>query len=362
MSTVTAVHARAMEAAEAAHVALLLGNHDDFLRLTRLAMELESEAASVLFGRLDAEPSRGILYRSAATLAVKCGEYRIAERMACTGLAGDPPNDIAAELRAVYEDATFAKHLDARGVELDQNDLQVSLAGPAVAHGFTQAHPFLKRLAALRKLIDRTADRLARKPYQDTGRIHSEFQTYLSVPRAASFAITVRLGQDGGQTDIRSTLLMTELVDCFELFESDRDRLESQIPNDAYRRNFAALATEIAPDGRDINLVGLTTNLRGRERRVALRTHGHQATTSGQRRKSSEPTRVAGKLLWADGISAKKKVKLVLDDESKTLTINVPEGLMEDVVKPYYGQQVIVTRERRDRKWWLESIEPADEE
>ncbi|MEN0051190.1 MAG: hypothetical protein AAF806_29265, partial [Bacteroidota bacterium] len=46
----------------------------------------------------DAEPSRSILFRSAAFLAIKAEQYSEAERMAAFGLIGNPPSDIADEL------------------------------------------------------------------------------------------------------------------------------------------------------------------------------------------------------------------------------------------------------------------------
>jgi hypothetical protein len=48
---------------------------------------------------IDEEPTRSVLHRSAASLAIKCGEYEEAERLIATALNGKPPDDIAAELR-----------------------------------------------------------------------------------------------------------------------------------------------------------------------------------------------------------------------------------------------------------------------
>ena len=49
------------------------------------------------------EPTRSILFRSAASLAISCEEYVAAEQMICDGLAGSPPPDIRRELRSLYE-------------------------------------------------------------------------------------------------------------------------------------------------------------------------------------------------------------------------------------------------------------------
>ena len=45
------------------------------------------------------EPSRSVLLRSAASLAFECHELREAERLASQALGGEPPSEIAQELR-----------------------------------------------------------------------------------------------------------------------------------------------------------------------------------------------------------------------------------------------------------------------
>ena len=49
------------------------------------------------------EPTRAILFKSAALLAQKSHQYREAEKMACLGLSGEPSNDLAKELRQILE-------------------------------------------------------------------------------------------------------------------------------------------------------------------------------------------------------------------------------------------------------------------
>ena len=70
-------------------------------RLFRAAFDNERRAAEELAEALEAEPTRSVLYRSAASLAADCGEYSEAERLAGEGLAGRPPAEIADELRGL---------------------------------------------------------------------------------------------------------------------------------------------------------------------------------------------------------------------------------------------------------------------
>lgn len=65
----------------------------------RSAFEKERAAASLLAEARDEEPTRSVLYRSAATLALDCREYDEAERLIAEGLSGTPPAEIACELK-----------------------------------------------------------------------------------------------------------------------------------------------------------------------------------------------------------------------------------------------------------------------
>lgn len=74
------------------------------------AYNFEKEAAMTLAYEFSTEPSRSILFRSAAFLALKAKKYEEAEKMAAFGLIGNPPSEIANELRvALDETLSFLK-------------------------------------------------------------------------------------------------------------------------------------------------------------------------------------------------------------------------------------------------------------
>lgn len=81
-------------------------------RIHRAAL-LEGMAAGMLEDRVDLEPSRSVLYRSAATLALEYGDLVEASNLVEKGLAGHPPAEIRAELQDVR--AAIAKEVE-RGV------------------------------------------------------------------------------------------------------------------------------------------------------------------------------------------------------------------------------------------------------
>ena len=95
------VHRKGMLLAQDAHVAQFRGDEATALRLFSAAFDLERAAALDLTDALDKEPTRSVLFRSAASLAMNCGRFEEGEAMIALGLSGNPPRDIADELRDV---------------------------------------------------------------------------------------------------------------------------------------------------------------------------------------------------------------------------------------------------------------------
>lgn len=92
-----------MDLADQAFLAKRRGNLEWSVDLAYRALELESAAAEMVRHDVAAEPTRSILYRSAASLAIECGETETALRLIATGLSGDPPPEIADELRDLLQ-------------------------------------------------------------------------------------------------------------------------------------------------------------------------------------------------------------------------------------------------------------------
>ncbi|MDA1192404.1 MAG: hypothetical protein O3A46_12075 [Candidatus Poribacteria bacterium] len=105
MAVITAHH-HAMELADKADAAKRSGSNVEATALLREAFRYEKQAAMEYKDRPETEPTRSVLFRSAASLALECGELREAERMIAFGLSGNPPNAIAAELRELFERMT----------------------------------------------------------------------------------------------------------------------------------------------------------------------------------------------------------------------------------------------------------------
>jgi phage-related minor tail protein len=70
------------------------------------------------------EPTRSVLFKSAATLALKGNLYREAEKMASFGLAGNPPEEVASELRMVLSNVASFQDKTINNFQELPSDLQ----------------------------------------------------------------------------------------------------------------------------------------------------------------------------------------------------------------------------------------------
>jgi hypothetical protein len=103
MSSVADDHECAMELTDQALAARRRGDEQQAEAYFREALSHEQRAAAQVAPDLSAEPTRSVLHRSAASLAVQCGELREAERLIAVALAGNPPDEIAEELRDLWQ-------------------------------------------------------------------------------------------------------------------------------------------------------------------------------------------------------------------------------------------------------------------
>ena len=359
------LHSNAMDHAEMAVVAKLKGDDEKALSSFNKAFDLERKAADLLVTHFDQEPSRSVLYRSAASLALDCGETREAERLVAAALAGNPPAEIAEELRDLLEQVYFHRHLELRKIQLTPSELQFSIAGSAVGAGVAPTDAFISRIKDVERLIIRTAERKLGIAYRVRGeakpQVKSRFELYLSVPRAASFAVTIQIGQ---QLELplgdSEEGYINEMLDCIELLNLENmDELGKRIPQESYYRNFVALARNIAPDGKKVSQVGFTVQREGKSKCVSITKPREEIViteeTPIRRGKRGDEVKVRGVLLFADSLHKLDAIKL-RDKRGREHKILVPEGMMDDIVKPLWHDQVIVRGRKTSKGIHLDDI------
>ena len=128
MNQIQELHQQAMDLAEVAFTAKLRGDMEQANQLNWQAFEKEAKAAALLASNLDAEPTRSVLYRSAASLAVDCGEMQTAEMLIATALSGNPPQEIAEELKDLFIQINLQQYFERRGIPFNEEKLNNLMA------------------------------------------------------------------------------------------------------------------------------------------------------------------------------------------------------------------------------------------
>jgi hypothetical protein len=279
MMDLRTLHSEAMDLAEKAMIDRARGRIDAAKKHLAQALKKEESAARLAVQHGVPEPTRTILLKSAAHLAVDAGDLRLAEQLIGTALAGDPPEELAHELRGVFEEIGFHRHLDLRGVELQSNDAQLVLVGSSIAPGMAEADEFTSRVNTIERLVQRTSESEREIKYREQGpptkQVERALKLFVGLPRAASYAVSLRVADYKNQAEFQfaeSSQILNLVVDRLEMYDREQfTKLEEVIADKRYYENFIQLASSLAPDGDRVRLVGLTTMRNGQEKRLEMR-------------------------------------------------------------------------------------------
>jgi len=228
MTTLRDLHEKAMLLAEKGFLAKKDGEIEISRRYFREALELETQAAYQVDIEIENEPTRSILLRSAASLAYECGDFRAAEKLIGSGLSGEPPDEIGQELRDLFDKVNFFRHLEVKGVEIFESDLQVAITGNDIDHDYALGDSVFSRLSTTQSLIYRTSERIHNRPFRESGIsvAASRIPVYVTTPRSNSFAITLRLGVNKQLTlpgMSEASPVIEEILDCINLVNDSED-------------------------------------------------------------------------------------------------------------------------------------------
>lgn len=360
-----------MDLADQADLSKLKKNEEEAIRLYTEAFKIEKEVAIYARQSLIGEPSESVLIRSAASLAFSAKLYREAEKMIAYALWGEPPFDIAEELRDLLEMVNFERHMRVKGVELQEGDIQLEINGKGVNFGLARSEDVLGRISNFIKLTERTIERTSGKPFRKKGKISKDLKNYcdayLSVPRAGSLAFTVRFTKNMENTIPGFSSLENVIKDITSnirlINEDDMEGLKKNIPDEAYRSNFIGLTKELAPDGKEVSEFGITAFNNGKNIYTHISKSKKSITKSimneiestfeenGKKRKSiSHET--TGILTAANAIGNSVKIT----SNGSNVNLIVPDGL-SDIVRNYWDTEVMVKYRKENSKNILEIIE-----
>ncbi len=369
MSNVREWHDKAMEFADGGFRERARGDTPRSLEFFALALDAELAAIQ----ELD-EPNGllwSILHRSAGTLALDCRRFRQAEQIVTTALAGEPHPEIVEELRDLLEQIYFQRHLDLRGVTLTDSELQLSLAGPEVGSGIAEWGLVSRRVDNTARLIYRTAERKQKLSFRENGpppkAIQESHRTLLSPPRSGSFALSLKFGNPiqpslPGMFDVA---VLDEFMSLIGLVDRVKINEIREIISDAvYLRNFFLLVRKIAPDGERVHQVGFTAIRAGKEQSVELTTPAAELpmpNIAEPAPESAEPVEINGILRFADATRESNNVIQVTPDDQRPVSVNVPPGMMNDIVRPMWDLRVVIQAMRTGNTHRLVDIQLEEE-
>lgn len=373
------LHNDAMGIADDADLLTHRGQVAEAKELFRKAFALEHEAAMAAISSGVEELSTNVLIKSAAFLAYDAGLIRESEQMVGLALSRNLPVEIADEMRDLLENIYFARHLRLNGIILSDNEVQIVVAGNGVAHGMAREDDVNERISTFKQLAIRTAERSKGRSFRTSGQPAKDIRefctSYLSAPRAASFAVTMRIGETTEETleafqGGANALIEDIAINLTLANNGDVPALKERIKDKAYLENFVGLAKEFAPDGERVSLVGLTFNKAGKEVPVQLTTPkvkyrevvtylAGETTSEKERTDNIVRETLLGTLFAADSNSDEVKLQV----EGKRHKIMVPEGLTE-IVRKYFDTEVtvLVDYDKAKDTYRLISVDPKEDE
>jgi hypothetical protein len=147
------IHDRAMAIVDQAREAERTGDKKRRAALLRAAYHLEQQAARSLEPVPESEPTRTVLFRSASSLAFQVEDYQEACNLVFDGLTRNSPEEYAAELLEIANDAKFRLQLIGQNLQVPNSEITLTLRGPRVSIGLAPANQTDLILQRIEKLL-----------------------------------------------------------------------------------------------------------------------------------------------------------------------------------------------------------------
>ena len=370
------LHREASDLANRARIAQFNGDEQAYMRLTKQAFQKESESAKLL----REDPSHrmfAILHRSAATLAYRCGAFESAEELVFEGMKRSRNAQMRDELYGLLDKVRLAVKYGQDTYLVDDEELVMTLQGIEANRGLMDPETLSKRIRDFSTLVRNTIGSINSVAFRMRRKVDQKYRVFATVPQFGSYRIGMTITHldsdrfpgisyfDGVRSSVIENLRL--------LNRGEIDTLQSNLHDAGYLQNLVGLAKELAPDGQSITAVGIEGTVEGQRKSILFDSTRDELNevippldeepVSDAFTVTTDKDIVVGVLQTAD--ATKDEVKL-LDDESKWWQIVVPEGLAEDVVKPYFGDRVRVEgrhmiKTRRARRLYLDDIRAAQE-
>jgi hypothetical protein len=251
------IHDSAMILADEAAEARRRGDDERWILKLREAYRREEQAARLLEPIAESEPTRTILFRSASSMAFRSGDYQEACNLAYDGLSAGSPEEFAAELLDVLNDAKFRLQLVERNLTLVEREVTVSLRGPRVAVGLAPARQATLILGRIEKLLRGHVENYLQKhaSTERPGDPQKQFEVFIRPLPVEEFAVAFRLALNE-QLGVFGSPSLGNLV--ISDFIRQLQGVVHGAERPPEREKFASGVLRLEPDGKEVTYVEIS--------------------------------------------------------------------------------------------------------
>lgn len=380
--TIAEKHNHAIDLAEEAF-AFLDSNMDQAIMLFKEAYEIEKNLAEAIDPIEENEPSRSIFFRSAASLALNAKLFRESEIMVSKGLIGYPPDEIANELRDIFDQVNFERHLSVEGVSLNHNQVQLSFVGNDVGYGYIRSSELISRIEIFTDIAKREVEKRSKKQFRIKGRpgkVVEMYPTYIRAQMAGSYKVILQIGQiEKDYTlslfkdnfSIEENIIDSILADIELINQNDISKLSENYTEEqkSYFDFFLSSIKTFAPDGDKIKMIGLTVIRNGKEQKVMFnRKRSEIRLTLAEPNygdfdfsldDAENPYLIVEGILDLAQSKPNSKYIEVTDEKNETYKFEISEGKLAAIVRDNYEDRVRVTgiKKKSGKKQYFQFVD-----
>lgn len=367
------IHRHAMKLVRRADSLIENNAVDKALRLYAAACQIEHFVAASLIKQKESEPTRSILYLSAASLAWRCKSYEKAERLVYEGLSGFPSPRTKVDLQRLLDDIHCRVEFASAVKSYEEGTIYTKVNGRSIGHGKIPLHLFAKYSDCVSGLILRIQDRLFHKSYESRNSRSKEYVDNLLIPNivalgSGSFKFHIQMMPASNQLSIvhngvTPAKIVNEFMENLSLFNDEKfDELHTTIGDEAYYTNFISLIKQIAPDGESVR----TLSFSSKDKVIVFNKTSSDIKKLKVEMIGSQYVSVIPLISDVEGVlnaadMDKMKAVLKLSNRNK-ITLKVKNGL-EDIARKYFGLHVtarVMFDDNNPKKGTLLSVDPVD--
>lgn len=367
--TWSAFHGESEKLAIAAQLAAQDRNHDLARDLYRRAGDAERRALALV--GTDKVRTRAITAVSAVALCFKAREFAAAEQLAHEMLAdASLPEFARADLRNLVQAIWTEAAKQSAGVSFLPGQVTVSVKGGEVVTGGAPLDLIVEKVQTIQSLFYRTIEYLQGASHRRRGRPPKEIQDacrpwlFQAAPGSYQFAVAIQkpAQSDFFEEDVEPERVADHFMEVVGASASeDTARMESLVPDPAYRSTFLKLTRNLAPTGKSFEAIELRGA--GESRPVSL---GVEARVNIRKALKSEPGEPQGTAAETEELRGTLRAVHLDKDWLDVMVDGVPthivglEDEIDDVIGPMVNKQVVVRVTRSGGKWKYVDIELAE--